>query len=176
MLSSFPLFHYPHPNPHRLLVLAWFHDVHTCLVVSLVLLADSCSLPEERHWYEGARCVSSPVTKLKTAKPGPRVLRIVCGARRARLDVLIAIAQPPKESCRSTLQAGARRYQLVCTLVAPPMSGEYSPSVVDRPRVRRSSFTCCPIKTHLTLAEEEALSISSMSPCQLVAPTSFAFL
>ncbi len=95
---------------------------------SLCLQAHAAS--RERRWPPmEACCVSGPVTKLKTARSGPRVLRIVCSARCARLDVLIVVLRQPSESsCRSTLQAGARRYQLVCALVVPPvLLVRYSP-------------------------------------------------
>ncbi|KAM5531339.1 hypothetical protein V8D89_014984 [Ganoderma adspersum] len=146
MLSSFPLFPYPDPIPHRLLVLAWFHDVHICLVVSLALLADSCSLPEERHWYEGGALRLESSYEVEDSEAGPkgaedRLQRPVRSPRRP-------YRHPPKESCRSTLQAGARRYQLVCTLVPPPMSGEYSPR-------RRRSTSSASLELHV-LSHQDA--------------------
>lgn len=72
MLSPFPLFHYPHPVPYRLLVPAWFPDVHICLVASLALLAGSCCLPRAALATDGGVLRLGSSYEAEDSEVGPK--------------------------------------------------------------------------------------------------------
>ena len=135
---SFPFPRSPTLTPSPITLWSWLGFAMSRFALSppsLCLQAHAASR-KERHWsVREACCVSSPDT-WKLGRSGLRVLMIVCSAWCARFDVLIrhpSLAQPPRESCRSTLQAGAGRHQLVCALVVLPVL-----LVKDSPAHRRS--------------------------------------
>ena len=175
LLSSSCCFFITIPSLIIFLVLAWFHDVHSCLLASLALLAGLCCLPEEQHWsLREACCAASPDTKPKTVRSGPRVLRIVCSARRACLDTLsLSLASLPSKRALLLEAAGWCTAMLARVHSGCPsdVAGEVSSQalLIDS-SVSRSSFACCLVNSLCILAEEVAFLTLSVRPRHQVAP------